>query len=937
VKISVALRIFVGIVLLLGAGKLFAATIDPASFVDPMIGTDAHGHTYPGATVPFGMVQLSPDTRTDTWDGCSGYHFDDTTIIGFSHTHLSGTGCGDLGDIMLMPTVGDVRLDAGQPGDGYVSRFSHSREEAQPGYYKVYLSDPGVTAELTATTRTGFQRYTFPATNAAHIVIDLDHGISSSTQDTGLTVENSTTLSGYRQSSGWGGSRTVYFVMEFSRPFESYGIQKDGQRLAEPTTSASGGTVKAFVSYTTKAGEAILVKVGISPTSIDEARKNLVAENPGWDFDAVKQAATKLWNKDLGVAEVSSSDPHILRTFYSNLYLAFLAPTIFNNVDGSYLGMDHQVHTAGDFQNYTTFSIWDIYRAEAPLLNIVQPQRINDIVNTLLAQYQQLGQHTTAIWPLWDNETWCMTGYHSVDIIAAAYLNGFRGFDAETAYRAMRDTAMQNRNGLAGYKTAGYVPSRPGAQATSKTLEYSFDDWCIARMAQALGHEDDAKMFYARAANYNNVFDKTSGFFRGRKADGTWRAPFDTIGLVGDEYTEADAWQYAFIVQQDLPGLINLYGGDGPFIKKLDDMFAASSTIHTDIPDISGRIGQYSQGDEQSHHVAYLYDYAGAPYKTQKWIRDVMREEYTDKPDGECGNTDCGQMTAWYVFSAMGFYPVNPDSGVYMIGSPVLDKAVLHLDQDKYHGHTFTVIAANNSPSNVYIQSAEWNGKPYNKAWITYQQISGGGTLRLVMGPNPNKSWASSPSSLPPATMPADFHYPTPPTPFVNRVVQLPVPIHVACGSEDPIGDFVPDPNMIDGSTSSANVPIDTSAPNAGPVGIYQSERWGTDFTFKYPVPTDKTYTVRLHFAELFDPDPGMRIENIWLNSTQVLTNFEILKAAGSMNKALVETFTGIKPNAKGDIDIRVAATPNSPDQNAKISGIEIVPEATSVSTSSVN
>jgi hypothetical protein len=303
-----------------------------------------------------------------------------------------------------------------------------------------------------------------------------------------------------------------------------------------------------------------------------------------------------------------------------------------------------------------------------------------------------------------------------------------------------------------------------------------------------------------------------------------------------------------------LPGLINLYGGDGPFIKKLDDMFAASSTIHTDIPDISGRIGQYSQGDEQSHHVAYLYDYAGAPYKTQKWIRDVMREEYTDKPDGECGNTDCGQMTAWYVFSAMGFYPVNPDSGVYMIGSPVLDKAVLHLDQDKYHGHTFTVIAANNSPSNVYIQSAEWNGKPYNKAWITYQQISGGGTLRLVMGPNPNKSWASSPSSLPPATMPADFHYPTPPTPFVNRVVQLPVPIHVACGSEDPIGDFVPDPNMIDGSTSSANVPIDTSAPNAGPVGIYQSERWGTDFTFKYPVPTDKTYTVRLHCST---PIPG--------------------------------------------------------------------------------
>jgi predicted alpha-1,2-mannosidase len=904
-----------------------AAPSNPVDYADPMVGTDAHGHTFPGATVPFGLVKLSPDTRIDTWDGCSGYHYDDTTILGFSHTHLSGTGCGGLGDVMLMPTVGEVKLDAGTPGAGYASHFSHSTEVATPGYYKVFLQEPGVTAEMTATSRTGFHKYTFPASDASHIILDLGHGISNDTTDSGLTVENPTTISGYRISNGWGGTREVYFVMQFSRPFDSYGIQKDGKILADGTKSITGGIVKAYVTYATKANEAILVKVAISGTSIDGARKNLNAENTGWDFDAVRTAAKKQWNDILSPVQVESPDPHILRTFYSNLYLAYVEPTIYGDADGTYMGMDHKVHPNPGFKDYTTFSIWDCYRAENPLLDILQPGIVDDMVNTYLTQYQQLGQHTLPIWPLWDNETWCMIGYHSADIIADAYLKGFRGYDTKVAYQAVRDTAMQDRNGLDTYKALGYVASNPDDCATSKTIEYSYDDWCIAKMADALGHKDDADLFYKRSANYYNVYDKTSDFFRGRKADGSWRSPFDTIGMVGDEYTEADAWQYAFGVQQDIPGMIKLYGGDSAFNDRMDAMYDMDSTIHTNIPDISGRIGQYSQGDEQSHHVAYLYDYSGEPYKTQSRLRQIMQQEYQDTPAGECGNTDCGQMTAWYVFSAIGFYPVNPASDVYMIGSPAVNKAVLHLDGKKYGGHTFTVIAENNSDSNLYIQSAKWNGKPYNNAWITYKMISSGGTLTLVMGPKPNVDWGVAPSSRPASTMPANFVYPVPPTPASTVVTNLQVPIHVICGSDNAVADFVPDPNMIEGATASADRVIDTSAPNAAPAGVYETERYSSDMTFSYPVPAGKTYTVRLHFAELFDSEAGQRVENIAVNANTVLPNFEILKEAGSLNKAVVKSFTGIQPDSKGNITVRVSAVASSPDQNAKICGIEILPE----------
>lgn len=750
--------------------------MNPVDEALPLIGTADHGHAYPGATVPFGMVQLSPDTRTGTWDGCSGYHYSDGAILGFSHTHLSGTGAACLGDVLLMPTVGQVYLDAGTPGHGYASSFSHAQEEASPGYYRVFLETPKVTAELTATARCGFHKYTFPASDQAHFILDLVHGIGNQPIDASLRIEDDHTISGSRISDGWGGQRAVYFLMQFSKPFESYGIEQDGKALAAGTHEAHGRGIKAFLNYRPTADEVILVKVGLSGTGIEGARKNLAAEIPNWNFKRVRAAAVRQWEKVFDVVQIKTFNPHIEKTFYANLYLSCLAPVLFNDVDGTYRGYDHQNHTGTNFQNYTTFSIWDIYRAEWPLLTILHPNRINDMVQSMLAEYPQLGQQTLPIWPLWANETWCMIGYHSADMITEAYLDGFRGFDAQTAYQDMRDTAMQDRNGLKSYKELGYVASTPGGAATSKTLEYAFDDWCIARMAQALGHENDARLFYRRTANYRNLFDRTTCFFRGRLANGAWRVPFIANGMVNDEYTEADAWQYAFDVQQDVPGLIALYGGDPEFIQKMDIMFTTNSIIHTDIPDISGRIGQYSQGDEQSHHVAYLYDYAGAPYKTQQRVRQVMSTLYDDTPAGECGNVDCGQMAAWYVFSALGLYPVNPDSGIFDIGSPVVTKAVIHLDWKQYHGHTFTVVAENNSPENIYIQSGSLNGKSLTRPWITRDELISGGTLRFVMGPRPNLQWGSAAADRPPTTMPADFQYPPLPAPASDKLARLSFP-----------------------------------------------------------------------------------------------------------------------------------------------------------------
>jgi predicted alpha-1,2-mannosidase len=895
----------------------------------PLVGTGDHGHAYPGAIVPFGMVQLSPDTPLRGWDGSSGYHYSDSAIEGFSHTHLAGTGVGCLGDVLVMPTVGEVKLVAGSPGYGYSSRFSHAQERATPGFYRVFLEDPKVTADLTATARCGFHKYTFPASDQAHVILDLVHGVDNRPLEATLQVEGNNTISGSRISQGWGGRRAIYFVMQFSKPFDSFGVEQNRKRLEADAREGRGRELKAFVNYKTAAGETLLLKVGISGTGIDGARKNLAAEIPGWDFDGAKAAAVRQWRNIFDIVELETFDPHIRTSFYANLYLACQAPVLYNDVDGTYRGLDRQNHPAPGFQNYTIFSLWDTYRAEHPLLTLLQPGRVNDLVQSMLAEYRESGLHTTPIWPLWGNETWCMIGYHSVPVIVDAYLKGFRGFDAEAAYQAMRDTAMQDRNGLQAYKELGYVASKPGEQATSKTLEYAFDDWCLARMAEALGHQEDARLFYRRAANYRNLFDRTTLFFRGRKAGGAWRSPFIANALVNDEYTEADAWQYAFCVQQDLPGLIGLYGGDADFIQKLDALFTADSTIQTDIPDISGLIGQYSQGDEQCHHVAYLYNYAGAPFKTQQRVRHVMATQYNDKPTGQCGNVDCGQMAAWYVFSALGFYPVNPASGIYVIGSPVVEKAVLRLDRDHYHGHTFTIVARHNSPQNVYIQSASLNGRPLARTWLTHDQIAAGGTLELVMGPKPNMEWGRAPEARPPATMPAGFQYAELPAPASDKLIPLSLPIRVICGSDEPAGEFVPDPNMASGALNRTQAAIDTSVTNAAPAAIYQCERYGRDFAYCFPVPKAGRYHVRLHFAEVFDDSAGRRLLDVHLNGQPVLTNLDIFAAAGGMNKALVKDFDDVTPDAQGNIVIRISSPPNSPDRNAKISGIEILPAGT--------
>jgi predicted alpha-1,2-mannosidase len=911
---------------LLAPGLLAArawALPNPVDEPLPLVGTADHGHTYPGATAPFGMVQLSPDTPIEGWDGCSGYHYSDSAIVGFSHTHLSGTGCGCLGDILLMPATGEIVFDP----KGYASPFSHAREKVTPGDYRVFLDGPQVAVELTATARCGFHQYTFPASESAHFILDLEHGVGNRAVETSLTVENGDTVSGSRVSEGWGGRRAVYFVMRFSKPFSSVALERDGSRLPADAREGAGRSIKAAFNYSTTANETILVKVALSGTGIEGAHKNLAAEIPGWGFEAVRAATLAQWKNALETVQAESFDPHLRETFYANMYLSFLAPDLFNDVDGSYRGMDHTNHPGEGFQNYTTYSLWDTYRAENPLLILLQPRRVDDMIQSLLAEYRQLGQHTTPIWPLWGNETWCMIGYHSVAVIADAYLKGFRGFDAETAYQALRDTAMQDRNGLRSYKELGYVASKPGEQATSRTIEYAYDDWCLARMAESLGYTDDARMFYQRAANYRNLFDGTTRFFRGRKAGGAWRSPFVTNALVGDEYTEADAWQYAFGVQQDVPGMIALYGGDQPFIEKLDSLFTADSTIQTTIPDISGLIGQYSQGDEQCHHVAYLYDYAGAPFKTQQRIRQVMATLYNDTPAGQCGNADCGQMAAWYVFSALGFYPMNPDSGVYAIGSPVVTKAVMRLDPGKYHGHKFTVLAKNNSAANIYIQSASLNGQPLNRAWITHQELTNGGTLRLVMGPNPNPAWGSAPEDRPPATMPADFHYAPPPAPASDKPVAMFLPIRIICGNDEPAGDFLPDPNIYSGAQNHRDASIDLNVPNAAPAAVYQSERYGKDFAHCFSVPARRLYHVRLHFAEIFDDGAGQRVENIQINERTVLPNLDVFSAAGGMNKALVRDFEHIAPDANGNIVVRVSAAPGSPDQNAKINGIEILEE----------
>ena len=746
---------------LLALSTAHARAASLTDFVDPMIGTAEHGHVFPGPTLPFGMMQLSPDTRDRTWDGCSGYHYSDSTIIGFSHNHLSGTGGGDLGNILLMPAVGsDVPLvDDADPAKGYRQAFSHASEIAHPGYYAVTLKESGVKVELTATTRAGLHRYTFPA-GESHVILDLWHGINNNPTEALATVENDHTVTGYRRSRGWGGQKTFYFAVEFSKPFDTFALQLDNK----PTDAkeAKAGSVRGHFDFKTKDGEQILAKVALSTVSVDGAKKNLAAEMPGWDFDAVATTAAKKWDEALSSIDIETHDDALRHTFYTALYHTMMAPTILNDVDGQVRGPDSKVHAADGFNYYTEMSLWDTFRAENPLMTLTQPQRVNDIVQTMLAHCRWYNGQTLPVWTNAGKETWCMIGNHAIPVIVNAWMNGFRDFDTHEALRDMISSVEMDHDLQKDYATLGYVPTTidklnpksQKSQAVSRTLEYAYDDACIARFAAALGQQDVAEKFAQRAENWHNVFDASTGFMRGKTKDGMWvDAPPGWENRIDfDNYTEANAWHYTFFVPQNVPALIQAMGGDQKFMAKLDACFDSKDSIPNPLVDVSGLIGMYAHGNEPCHHMPYLYAYAGAPWKTQARLRQIATTLYNDSVGGICGNDDCGQMSAWYVFAAIGFYPVDPTSGVYVIGSPLVDKATIQLDPRYYpqaNPHTFTVSTENNSPQNMYVQSATLNGKPIEHAWIATTDVTHGGELRLMMGATPNKSWGASPDQRP--------------------------------------------------------------------------------------------------------------------------------------------------------------------------------------------
>ncbi len=759
----------------------------PADYVNPFVGTEFFGHTFPGASLPFAMVHLSPDVDTKGWTYCAGYVYNDNSIMGFSHTHWSGVGMTNGGDVLLMPTVGDklhiVPGPRSNPDEGYRSRFSHSDETASPGYYSVLLKDYNVKAELTATKRAGFHRYTFPKTDNAKIILDLGHQIGNmkSDEDSYLSIIDDNRIEG-EKSAGLG---KVYFVAEFSKPFQYYGTfdasyvtPESGGSIFPYKNRERGNKIGAFVTFKTKADEQILVKVGISYTSVEGARKNLHAEIPDWDFDKVKNDARQTWEKELSKITIDGATDDQKEIFYTALYHSFLAQYISQDVDGKYFGSDGKIHVAKGYDFYGSFSCWDTYRSQHPLLTITAPEHVNDFIKSIVAKVENYhwlpAQHFLNVF----GES--MVGDHLIPVIVDAYMKGYRDYDVKTLYEAMRKKALENpkppvpeyagRSGLDYYKKLGYTPVDKVTESVPNTLELAYDDWCIAQLAKALGKKDDYNLFMKRAHNYTNLWDPETQFMRPKNADGTWLPALDgheqEIVKSGDHswykyfdpllvgrrpnryYTESNAWQYIWSVQHDVQGLIDLFGGDKPFVNKLDTFFEMSPVITPPkYVGVVGTIGQYVQGNQPSHHVAYLYDYAGEPWKTQERVRQVCEQLYRSGPGGICGNEDMGSLSSWYVLSSMGFYSVTPGLPDYTIGTPLFGEVTINLGKNK----TFTITAINNSKENKYIQSATLNGKPLDRTWITQKEITDGGELIFQMGPKPNKKWGTGKNAAPPS------------------------------------------------------------------------------------------------------------------------------------------------------------------------------------------
>lgn len=712
---------------------------NPADYVNPFIGTGGHGHTYPGPCLPFGMVQLSPDTRLEGWDGCSGYHYSDSLIYGFSHTHLSGTGVPDYCDILFTPVTGEViRENQLLPKQELASGFSHDKETARAGFYSVILDKYDITAELTTTLRAGFHRYTYPGGEDPVIIIDLDH--RDVVVDAMLKVISETEVEGCRVSTNWADEQHVYFVARFSRPIKSYGYT-DGKQVFGTIPEAKGKYIRAFFNFDPAEENELLVQVGISGVSLEGARKNLDAELKDWNFDKVRDAAKQKWNHELSKITIKDPDEQRKAVFYTALYHAFVVPNIYNDVDGRYRGRDMKIHESGS-NHYTVFSLWDTFRAEHPLFTLIQQDRTNDFIGTFLRQYDEGG--LLPVWELSACETGCMIGYHAIPVIADAWIKGIRGYNEKKAYEAMKKSAMKDHLGLKFYKENGVIQSFEEHESVSKQLEYAYDDWCIARVAKELGTPGEYSNFIERAQFYKNLFDPSTGFMR-PKNNSTWHSPFDPRE-VNMNFTEANSWQYSFFIPQDISGLMKLHGGKEGFIKKLDQLFSESSeTTGREQSDITGLIGQYAHGNEPSHHMAYLYCFAGQPWKTQKLVNQIMTELYHNNPDGLSGNEDCGQMSAWYVMSAMGFYSVTPGLDYYVIGKPAFNQLTLYLES----GKNFTVKAHQLSSKNIYIQSASLDGLPYTRCYIKHEDIIKGGELVFEMGSEPNKIWGSTDTDLP--------------------------------------------------------------------------------------------------------------------------------------------------------------------------------------------
>lgn len=722
-------------------------------YVDPLIGTDGHGHTFPGATVPFGLVQLSPDTDYNGWDWCSGYNYNDSSIIGFSHTHLSGTGVRDLNDLILMPTIGKVtRSDvfAGTAKDtkkGYRSKFSHKNEKASAGYYSVILDDDNIKAELTATARVGVHRYTFSETDYANIMIDPIQEVAENqlwnvgdVQDVALNFINDSTVVGYKHSSGWAVKQNFYFVIQFSKPFYDFGTIGWNENVIFKTRYKNDRQTKGFVTFKTKANESITVKVGVSSVSNDGAWLNLKTEMPHFYFDKTRKQAENLWENELAKIKIEATEEQ-KTIFYTALYHTCVAPNALSDVDGKYLSTHtNQVKKASGSAYYSTFSLWDTYRAANPLYTITNPSKASDFVNSFLDFYDERG--FLPMWPLWGAETYCMIGNHAIPVIVDAYLKGITGFDAERAYKAVYSSSMNPhyRSEVDVFHKYGYFPTDIIPEdAVSKTLEHGYNDWCVAQMAKKLGKIKDYDYFMKTSQAYLNVFDAKIGFMRGKNSDGKWdiTEKFDSYKFEPRYYTEATAWQYLWYVPHNINALINVMGGKDKFNNKLDALFKVSSKIVGERSDITGLIGQYAHGNEPSHHIAYMFNYSGKPWLTQFYLDKIIKTQYSSKPDGLCGNEDCGQMSAWYVFSLMGLYPVNPASGIYDIGSPRLQSAKIKLSS----GKEFTIQAKNNSATNMYIQSMKLNGVNYKKLTISDLEIQKGGLLEINMSAKPNLKW----------------------------------------------------------------------------------------------------------------------------------------------------------------------------------------------------